>query len=139
MIDVGIKLYAEGSTAGTYEQLVSVTATPAMGSTPGRVENTPLDSPVKTYDMDRPELPQLDYTYNYSKENMAAVKTAISTTVSHNYLVAYPDGAGVKFTATGSTWQNAASRGNELECTVSFVLSSMEDVEDVSTLVGGGS
>lgn len=136
MIDVGIKLYAKSGTPGTYAPLVSVTAAPAMGATPGRVENTPLDSPVKTYDMDRPDLPQLDFTYNYSKENLAAVKAAISATVAHDFLLEYPDHAGVEFTATGSTWQNAASRGNELECTLSFVPSAMDDVDDVSTLLG---
>jgi hypothetical protein len=139
MTDVGIKLYYEDTESGKYKKLVSVVSAPATGSTPSTIENTTLDSPQKTYDMDRPDNPQMDFTYNYYTDgtnHYQEVKAHISTTEAHNYLLAYPDGAGVQFKAYGSTWINSVSRGSEIECTVSFVLPEpIEDVDDVSSLV----
>ena len=143
MTDVGIKLYAESTTPNTYAMLVPVVSAPATGSTPGKIENTTLDSPKKTYDMDRPELPQMDFTYNYNTKNESGedvnhyeeVKAKVDATTAKNYMIVYPDKHGTKFSATGTTWINSVSKGSEIECTVSFVLASMDDVADASTMI----
>lgn len=137
MTDVGTKLYAEGTTAGKYVVLVPITSAPATGTAAGTIENTPLDSPVKTYDADRPELPKMEFKYNYSDTNFAAVTAAVSLTDSKKYLLVYQDGSGAAFTAKGNTWIESFGRGSEVEGSISFALSelSYKTKTEVTTMI----
>lgn len=126
MTDVGTKLYAEGTTPGKYTVLVSIISAPETGSAVGTIENTPLDSLVKTYDADRPELPKMEFGYNYSEADFTKVAAAISLTTAKNYLLVYQDGSGCKFTGKGNQWIGKVGRGAEVEANISFALSSLE-------------
>jgi hypothetical protein len=125
MTDVGTKLYAEGTTAGKYAVLVSIVSAPATGTAVGTIENTPLDSLVRTYDADRPELPKMEFKYNYSETDFIKVEAAVSLTTPKKYLIVYQGGSGVAFTANGNTWIESVSRGSEVEASISFALSEL--------------
>lgn len=137
MTDVGTKLYSKGTT--TYTQLVSVTSAPATGAEVGTIENTPLDSPVKTYDADRPDLPKMQFKYNYSETDYTKVGTSISLTEPKEYLLVYQDGSGVHFTGKGNQWIGEVGRGSEVEAYISFALSELshKTAAEVTTLLAG--
>lgn len=122
--DVGTKLYAKGLT--TYEELVSIISAPATGSAAGTIEDTTLDSPNKTFELDRPELPKMEFKYNYTEVDFTKVTAAISLTVAKDYLIVYQDGSGVKFTGKGNQWIEAVGRGSVVEAGINFALSSLE-------------
>jgi len=138
MTDVGTKLYAKGAT--TYAILVSITSAPATGSAAGTIENTPLDSLVKTYDADRPELPKMEFKYNYTEADFVKVVAAVSLTTAKDYLLVYQDGSGVQFTGKGNTWVESVGRGSEVEGAMSFALTALayKTATEVTTLIAAG-
>lgn len=133
--DVGTYLYAEGATAGQYAKLVDITSAPATGSAPGKIDATTLSDTTKKYISDRPDTPDYEFGYNYTKENFAAVTAAVSLTNEKNYLIVYQDKSGEKFSGTGATWKEAVSEGKKDEAKISFAVASHSHVEDVTSMI----
>ena len=116
--DVGITLYVKK--ASTYEELIEIKSVPATGSAGGTLETTTLKSPKKTYIPDRPDTGDMDYTYNYTEDNLTKVK-AICDNAEHEFLVKYQAGSGFVYTGQAQTWINEVSVGSVVEATLHTV------------------
>lgn len=137
--DVGTKLCVETEKdSGKYEMLVPITSAPATGAAPGRIRVTPLDSSCERYIADRPDTPAYEFEYNYNKKDYKKVLEKVSLTEEANYLIAYQDGSGEKFTGTGETWRNKVERGSAVVAGLSFSVSSHDFVEDTSDMIDNG-
>ena len=117
--DVGISLYVKNSES-KYVELIEIKSVPATGSAGGTLETTTLKSPKKTYIPDRPDTGDMDYTYNYTEENITKVKEYCDNN-EHEFLVVYQDGSGFEYTGQAQTWINEVSVGGVIECTLHTV------------------
>lgn len=117
--DVGISLYVKNSES-KYVELIEIKSVPATGSAGGTLETTTLKSPKKTYIPDRPDTGDMDYTYNYTEENITKVKEYCDGD-EHEFLVVYQDGSGFEYTGQAQTWINEVSVGSVVEATLHTV------------------
>ena len=119
MIDLGIELRVKATTDAKYPaaKLVAVKGMPATGQAGGNVEITTSSDPVKVYVPDRPDTGDMDFTYNYSQENLAAVQ-AVCDNIKKDILIKFPDGAGFEYSGVCQTWINEESVGGAMECTI---------------------
>jgi len=119
MIDLGIELRVKATTDNKYPaaKLVAVKGMPATGQAGGNVEITTSSDPVKVYVPDRPDTGDMDFTYNYSQENLAAVQ-AVCDNIAKDILIKFPDGAGFEYRGVCQTWINEESVGGAMECTI---------------------
>ena len=79
----------------------------------------------------------MDFTYNYTAENLTAVK-AICDGTEKNILIKYPDGTGVLYSGQCQTWRNEVSVGGVIECTLHTVPSSSPEektAQEVTALI----
>lgn len=122
MLDLGIELYIKETTESKFPKmpLVAVKGAPATGQAAGTVETTTSSDPVKVYIADRPDTGAMDFTYNYSTENFAAVKE-ICDNIAKDIMIKYPDGTGALYTGLCQTWRNEVSVGGIIECTLHTV------------------
>lgn len=131
--DLGCMLFCKDGEK--YKYLVPVRAVPATHSAPGTIEVTEMDSPVKQYIADRPDVPAYEFDYNYTAAKYAAVKAKADGKTVHDYLITYGDKSGVKFKGTGFTWRDAVSTGGEIKGKLSIIVSGVEDVTDCDAIV----
>jgi len=119
MIDLGIEIRVKATTDAKYPtaKLVAVKGMPATGQAGGNVEITTSSDPVKVYVPDRPDTGDMDFTYNYSQENLAAVQT-VCDNIKKDILIKFPDGAGFEYSGICQTWINEESVGGAMECTL---------------------
>lgn len=119
MIDLGIELRVKATTDAKYPyaKLVAVKGMPATGQAGGNVETTTSSDPVKVYIPDRPDTGDMDFTYNYSQENLTAVQAKCDNTAK-DILIKFPDGAGFEYKGVCQTWINEESVGGVMECTL---------------------
>ncbi len=139
MLDLGIELYVKEKGAAKFskEKLVAVKGAPATGQAGGTVETTTSSDPVKVYIPDRPDTGDMDFIYNYSLENLTAVK-AICDNTAKDILIKYPDGTGSMYTGICQTWKNEVSVGGVIECTLHTVPSTLivdKSIEEVTALM----
>lgn len=139
MLDLGIELFVKETTADKFPKtkLVAVKGAPATGQAGGTVETTTSSDPSKVYIPDRPDTGDMDFTYNYSAENLTAVK-AVCDNVAKDILIKYPDGTGSMYTGVCQTWKNEVSVGGIIECTLHTVPSvqiTEKTVEEVTALI----
>ena len=119
MIDLGIELRVKTTSTAKYSaaKLVAVKGMPATGQAGGNVEITTSSDPVKVYVPDRPDTGDMDFTYNYSAENLNAVQ-AVCDNLAKDILIKFPDGAGFEYKGICQTWINEESVGGAMECTL---------------------
>lgn len=139
MIDLGIEIRIKSTTEAKFpaEKLVAVKGAPATGQAGGTVEITTSSDPVKVYVPDRPDTGDMDFTYNYTAENLTAVKTVCDNTAK-DILIKYPDGTGAMYTGVCQTWRNETSVGSAIECTLHTVPSVQivdKSIEEVTALI----
>lgn len=139
MIDLGIEIRIKSTTEAKFpaEKLVAVKGAPATGQAGGTVELTTSSDPVKVYTPDRPDTGDMDFTYNYTAENLTAVKTVCDNTAK-DILIKYPDGTGAMYTGVCQTWRNEVSVGGVIECTLHTVPSVQivdKSIEEVTALI----
>lgn len=122
MIDLGIELRVKATSDAKYPyaKLVAVKGMPATGQAGGNVEITTSSDAVKVYVPDRPDTGDMDFTYNYSATNLAAVQ-AVCDNVQRDILIKFPDGAGFEYKGVCQTWMNEESVGGAMECTLHTV------------------
>lgn len=139
MIDLGIEIRIKETSDSTFskEKLVAVKGAPATGQAGGTVEITTSSDPSKVYVPDRPDTGDMDFTYNYTAENLTAVK-AVCDNTAKDILIKYPDGTGALYTGVCQTWRNEVSVGGVIECTLHTVPSTQiadKSVEEVTALI----
>ena len=119
MIDLGIEIRVKATTEQKYSnaKLVAIKGMPATGQAGGNVETTTSSDPVKVYIPDRPDTGDMDFTYNYSQDNLNAVKIVCDNTAK-DILIKFPDGAGFEYTGVCQTWINEEAVGGVMECTL---------------------
>lgn len=119
MIDLGVELRVKGTSDAKYPyaKLVAVKGMPATGQAGGNVEITTSSDATKVYVPDRPDTGDMDFTYNYSKENLAAVK-AVCDNTQKDILIKFPDGDGYEYRSVCQTWINELAVGGVMECTI---------------------
>ncbi len=115
--DVGISLYKKDATTNKLVEVVEIKSVPATGSAGGTLETTTLKSPTKTYIPDRPDTGDMDYTYNYTAENLQSVQS-ICDGNEHELYVIYQDGSGFSYNGQAQTWINEVSVGSVVEGTL---------------------
>lgn len=131
--DVGTKFYVETAPdAGTYKILVPVTSVPATGQAPSTIDVTELDSPIKQYVLDRVDPGTMEFAFNDTEEKYNAV-LAVCDNETHNFLIVYQDGRGVKITGTASCWHNELSAGTALGGGLAIAASVIEDIPSADT------
>lgn len=133
--DLGCMLFCKDG--DKFKYLVPVRAVPATHSAPGTIEVTEMDSPVKQYIADRPDVPVYEFDYNYTKEKYAAVKAKADGKTEHEFLITYGDKSGVKFKGTGFTWRDAVSTGGEIKGKLSIIVNTTNDVDDCTDIIDG--
>lgn len=139
MIDLGIEIRVKNTADAKFpkEKLVAVKGAPATGQAGGTVEITTSSDSSKVYVPDRPDTGDVDYTYNYTSENLTAVK-AVCDNTAKDILIKYPDGTGALYTGVCQTWRNEVSVGGVIECTLHTVPSTQiadKSVEEVTALI----
>jgi len=118
--DIGIELWASATgTAASFTKLVDVTAIPATGAAQGKLEATVLSSTKKQYIADRADLPDLEFTYNYTEGNFEAVEAVAD--VDYFFMIVYGDGTGAVIEGEGNTWVDAVSRSAVVEAKFNVV------------------
>lgn len=137
--DVGIELRIVGAATAKFPsaKLVEIKSTPATGQAGGTLEVTTHSDATKVYIPDRPDTGDMDYTYNYTAENLTAVK-AVCDGTEKKILIKYPDGTGVLYNGQCQTWRNEVSVGGVIECTLHTVPSSSPEektAQEVTALI----
>jgi len=119
MLDLGIELRVKATADAKYPsaKLVAVKGMPATGQAGGNVETTTSSDPTKVYIPDRPDTGDMDFTYNYTAEALAAVQ-AVCDNTQKDILIKFPDGAGFEYRGVCQTWINEVSVGGIVECTI---------------------
>lgn len=118
--DIGIELWHSATgTSASFDKLVSVTSIPATGSAKAKLESTVLDSGDKQYIPDRADLPDMEFTYNYTASNFEDVETVCD--VEHYFMIVYGDGSGAVIFGEANTWVDAVSRGQVVEAKMNVV------------------
>ena len=117
--DVGIEIRVKGTSDAKFPsaKLVEIKSTPATGQAGGTLEVTTHSDATKVYIPDRPDTGDMDFTYNYSQENLAAVQT-VCDNIKKDILIKFPDGAGFEYSGVCQTWINEESVGGAMECTI---------------------
>lgn len=136
--DVGIELWASATgLSASFTKLVDVTAIPATGSAQAKLESTVLSSPKKQYIADREDLPDLEFTYNYTIDNFEDVEAVCNT--GHYFMIIYGDGSGAVIFGEGNTWIDAVGRGQVVEAKLNVVPQSIDfkDDAEVTALKSG--
>lgn len=141
--DVGIELRIAGASDAKFPalKLVEIKSTPATGQAGGNLEVTTHSDATKVYIPDRPDTGDMDFTYNYTAENLTAVK-AICDGTEKQILIKYPDGTGVYYKGICQTWRNEVSVGSVEECTLHTVPATSPEektVEQVTALINSTS
>ena len=137
--DVGIEIRVKGTSDAKFPsaKLVEIKSTPATGQAGGTLEVTTHSDATKVYIPDRPDTGDMDFTYNYTAENLSAVK-AICDGTEKDILIKYPDGTGVLYSGQCQTWRNEVSVGGVIECTLHTVPSSSPEektAQEVTALI----
>ena len=123
--DVGIDVWESSTGASaSFSKLIDVTAIPATGSAQGKLEATVLSSSKKQYIADRADLPDLEFTYNYTASNFADVQDVSEEL--HYFMIVYGDGSGAVIYGEGNTWVDAVSRGAVVEAKFNVVPESID-------------
>ena len=123
--DIGIELWASATGgAATYTKLIDVTAVPATGAPQGKLESTVLSSPKKQYVADREDLPDLEFTYNYTAANQTAIDVVVDQL--YYFMIVYGDGSGAVIYGEGNMWVDAVSRGSVVSAKLNVVPQSIE-------------
>ena len=123
--DVGIDVWESSTGASaSFAKLIDVTAIPATGSAQGKLEATVLSSSKKQYIADRADLPDLEFTYNYTASNFADVQDVSEEL--HYFMIVYGDGSGAVIYGEGNTWVDAVSRGAVVEAKFNVVPESID-------------
>lgn len=124
MIDLGIELRVKATSDAKYPaaKLIAIKGMPATGQAGGTVEITTSSDVTKVYVADRPDTGDMDFTYNYTADNLSTVQ-AVCDNTARDILIKLPDGTGVEYTGTIQTWINEVSVGSAIECTLHTVAS----------------
>lgn len=123
--DIGIELWASSTgAAASFAKLIDVTAIPATGAAQGKLEATVLSSTKKQYIADREDLPDLEFTYNYTADNFEDVQDVANT--PYYFMIVYGDGSGAVIYGEGNTWVDAVSRGAVVEAKLNVVPESID-------------
>lgn len=118
--DIGIELWASATGgAASFTKLIDVTAIPATGAAQAKLEATVLSSTKKQYIADRADLPDLEFTYNYTADNFTAVEAVADT--DYFFMIVYGDGSGAVIEGEGNTWVDAVARGSVVEAKLNIV------------------
>lgn len=122
MIDLGIEIRVKEKSETTYSKdpLIKVKGMPATGQAGGTVEITTSSDPVKVYVADRPDTGEMDFTYNYTKENFETAQGVCDKT-EKDINIKLPDGTSVEYSGSLQTWINEVSVGSAIECTLHTV------------------
>lgn len=123
--DVGIQLWSSATgISASYTKLVDVTAIPATGSPQAKLEATVLSSTKKQYIADREDLPDLEFTYNYTADNFEDVLAVCNS--EKYFMIIYGDGSGAVIFGEGNTWTDAVTRGQVVEAKLNVVPQSID-------------
>lgn len=124
MIDLGIELRVKATSDAKYPaaKLIAIKGMPATGQAGGTVEITTSSDVTKVYVADRPDTGDMDFTYNYTADNLSTVQ-AVCDNTARDILIKLPDGTGVEYKGTIQTWINEVSVGSAIECTLHTVAS----------------
>lgn len=133
--DLGCMLFRLNKDAQKFEYLVPVRSIPATGGSPSQIEVTEMDSPIKQFILDRQDTPAYEFDYNYTKNNYAKCKESFDGKTENEFLITYSDKSGVRFSGTGATWRDSVSVGSEIKGKISVAVSSVDDVEDCSSII----
>lgn len=133
--DLGCMLFKLNTETQKFEYLVPVRSIPATGGSPSQIEVTEMDSPIKQFILDRQDTPAYEFDYNYTKDNYAKCKEVFDGKTENEFLITYSDKSGVRFSGTGATWRDAVSVGGEIKAKISVAVSSVDDVEDCSSII----
>lgn len=139
MLDLGIEFRVKEIDDETYskEKLVAVKGMPSTGQAGGTVETTTSSDTVKVYVADRPDTGDMDFTYNYTAENLSTVQEKCDNT-QKDILIKLPDGTGVEYKGSIQTWINEVAVGGVIECTLHTVPSVAPKyltIEEVNTKI----
>lgn len=133
--DLGCMLFRLNKDTQKFEYLVPVRSIPATGGSPSQIEVTEMDSPIKQFILDRQDTPAYEFDYNYTKNNYAKCKESFDGKTENEFLITYSDKSGVRFSGTGATWRDSVSVGGEIKGKISVAVSSVDDVEDCSSII----
>lgn len=123
--DVGIELWSSATgSAVSYTKLIDVTAIPATGSAQSKIETTVLSSAKKQYIADREDLPDLEFTYNYTADNFSDVQAIANE--EYYFMIIYGDGSGAVIYGEANTWVDAVGRGQAIEAKLNVVPQSID-------------
>lgn len=127
--DVGIELWHSSTgTSASFTKLIDVTAIPATGSAQAKLESTVLAAKKKQYIADREDLPDLEFTYNYTIDNFEDVEAVCNA--EHYFMIVYGDGSGVVIFGEANTWIDAVGRGQVIEAKMNVVPQSINFKDD---------
>ena len=92
MIDLGIELRVKATSDAKYPaaKLIAIKGMPATGQAGGTVEITTSSDATKVYVADRPDTGDMDFTYNYTADNLSTVQ-AVCDNTARDILIKLPD------------------------------------------------
>ena len=124
--DKGTMLYYSATGLATsFTKLIGITAAPAAGGAPSKIEITELDWVKKGYIGDRPDTPDMEFSFNYTEANFDLVETKCNGSDAF-FLLIYADGSGQKITGQGYTWVDAVALGSAVAGKLAIVASLIE-------------
>lgn len=109
--DVGTILHAKIGEETAFSEFLRIIAAPATGAAPESLDSTELASPKTQSIKGRETTPDMEFDYNYTEDNFATAKTAVTGEVEE-FLLIYGDGSGALIKGQASTWTDAVGRNS---------------------------
>lgn len=132
--DIGTKVYINGSSA--YEFFVSCSDIGAIGGSVDKHESTCLDDTDKTYVIGRRDTPEVEFSYNYTEENVTKVKGKMDGATPQELLVVYGDGSGYYLKGVGTDSTDALGTNSLQKATFTFVQMQAAQFKTATELTG---
>ena len=120
--------------ASGFERLIPIRSTPAKGEAPDTLDATELDDQKNVSIPGRITIPALEYTFNYTKANVAKLSTIANKRMA--FLEVLPEGNGHLIVGTATYWSNGVGLNSVHEGTLAIIAEEIEEVEDADSMVG---
>lgn len=134
--DIGTTLNAAkivGDTLPTsgFKKLVGIRSTPAKGEAPEELDATEMHDTKNVGVPGRTSVPALEYTFNWTKENVAGILDYEGERAC--FLEVSADGTGHLITGVLNFWQNDTSLNSVVEGTINIVAEDIKYLEETAS------
>lgn len=116
-----------------FVKLVGIRSTPAKGEAPDLLDATEMDDEQTANIPGRVSVPQLEYTFNFTKENVAKLEAVAGK--NHAFLEKLSDGSGHTIVGVLNYFHNGSGLNAVQEGTITITATDVNYVADADALM----